>query len=169
MNDSEPPPSRDRLSDFLLGGAFFSCVWMLAICVAGIAGYRALSAAPPEPALVFRGADGETMTVEDLADGIKPYSHRYIDAELPWGTRWIAHKICDWSVRSHIKIAIAVHGPKVAGALRVVEPLSNNLFKPEPAARIRGLRKLCEQDVQEFGAIAVEARADAGPVGDIGR
>lgn len=153
----------------LQGAVVASLLWLAALSLGGIAGYHAVTMAPPEPAMVFNGADGETITVNDIVDETEPVMRQWINKECPWGTRTIAHALCRWQARKHIETLIALHGHQVAGALRVVEPISDKLFREEPARRIRGLRRLCETDPGEFGSVAVEAREDAGPAGDLRR
>jgi hypothetical protein len=120
--------------------------------------------APAEPPIVFRGFDAETLTPEDLVDEAEPHLRKYIDSEVPWLLRMPAHKLAKWMLRRSIHTQIALHGHQAASALRVIEPISDNLFRAEPAARIRGLRRLCESDPAEFGVVAVEAREASGPV-----
>lgn len=165
-DDERLTPLGYRLQGAVVTGLLFT----LALSLGGLAGYHAIAnTAPPEPPMVFRGADGESITVEDLVDEAEPVMKKFINAEVPWLLRHPAHAMLRWSLRSHVKTAIAIHGEHVAKALKVVEPMSDHLFRAEPAARIRGLRRLCETPVAEFGSVAVEARESVGPAAEIGR
>ncbi len=171
IDDTDPDARPVTPNGYRLQGAILTALAFTgALSLGGLAGYHAIAnSVPPEPPMVFRGADGESITVEDLVDEAEPVMRKFVNAEVPWLLRHPAHAMLRWSLRSHVKTAIAIHGHHVSSALKVVEPMSNTLFRPEPAARIRGLRRLCDTPISEFGSVAVEARESAGPADNIGR
>ncbi len=109
------------------------------------------------------------LTVSDLVDAIEPHLKAAIDTELPFGTRWVAHKIARWKIRKVIQIQIARYGHQVAPVLGAIQPVSDRVFKTEVAKAVRDVKSLCETPVSELGAGALEARATAGPALEISR
>ncbi len=103
------------------------------------------------------------LTIADLVDQIEPYMKQAINAELPFGTRWVALKIARWKIRKVIECHVALYGHKVSPVLASMLPLSDRLFKPEIAQRVRDVKGLCDIPVASFGPEAVEARSMAGP------
>jgi hypothetical protein len=102
------------------------------------------------------------LTISDLVDQIEPFLKRAIETELPFGTRWVALKIARWKIRKVIEGHIALYGHKVSPVLGAMVPLSDRLFRPEVAQKVRDVKGLCDLPVAGFGPAAVEARASAG-------
>ncbi len=103
------------------------------------------------------------LTIESLVDRIEPHLRRAIDAEVPFGFRWVAHKLARWKARKVIQLAIALHGHQVAPVLEALLPMADRLFKTEAAQAVRDVKALCDLQVSDLGAGAFEARRSAGP------
>lgn len=103
------------------------------------------------------------LTVQSLVDAIEPYMKQAIHNELPFGTRWVAEKICRWKIRKVIEIGIAMHGHQVASVMKPLESIGEKLFKPTVATAFKDVRGLCETPVAALGEECQLARINADP------
>jgi hypothetical protein len=147
-------------NSFFRGASMASICWLIVIVAAH-------AIAPPEPPRQFQSSG--SLTVEGIVDSADPYLRRAIDAEVPWGLRWAAHKLVRWQARKVLHVQIAQYGHQVAPVLHAAHPVAKTLFRMTIADRMEDVAELCDTPVESLGAEAVEARREAGPAVEVVR